>query len=273
MADPILLSLPVSQLRVNHEWNVRRGSAAGTDLESLRDSIASQGVLQPIDVQRQGETYAVVAGFRRATLSIELSAEETAAGRTERRVPAIVRQLNEAEARALNLTENLGRKSLRPNELARGLEGFAKAAPTETQDRIAKRFGISPGYVSHLLKIRSKGSPELLAFWDSYPESSVDVLYEACAHEKSKQLGELRQLLKGTKSADKSQPPIKLALPFVQKVLRAADLEAGKKPSAWRDGCAWAFHELGLAAKAPGKKAPAKKAPPKKATPKKAPKR
>lgn len=277
MADPILISVPVSKLRCDHEWNVRRGSQdakGAAELESLRESIAAQGVIQPIDVQEMpGGTYAVVAGFRRATLSIELSAEETATGKAERRVPAIVRKLNEAEARAINLAENLGRKSLRPNELARGLESYQRAAPTEKQEQIGKRFGITQQYVSQLLKIRGKGSPELLAWWDQFPETSVLVLYQAVSFERSKQLGELRSLLKGApKTGDKPPAPFKLAMATVQEVLRKAKTEAGKKPAAWRDGCGWALRELGIVARSPGDTKPTKapaKSPAKKAAPKK----
>jgi ParB/RepB/Spo0J family partition protein len=276
MVDPILVQVPVSALRCNDAWNVRRGSASekADELESLRTSIAAQGVQQPLDVTRStdGQTFNVVAGFRRAAISCALAAEEIAAGKPERQVPVIVRTLTEREARALNLTENLGKKSLRPNELARGLDEYARAAGPETQEQIGKRFGLSQGYVSQLLMIRKLGSPELLAWWDQFPDTCQPLLYEVAGMEKPKQLAALRAMLTraGPKKIEATKP-LKIAQEKVRAVLRTCAELGATKPAAWREGASWALASIGLArAKAPKKAAP-KKAAPKKA-PKKAPK-
>lgn len=74
---------------------------------ALRRSIAQQGILQPVLLRPQGERYQLIAGARRVRAARELGLAT---------VPALVRELNDIQARELALVENLQREGLNPLE-------------------------------------------------------------------------------------------------------------------------------------------------------------
>lgn len=74
---------------------------------ALRRSIAQQGILQPVLLRPRGERYQLVAGARRVQAARELGLPT---------VPAVVRELNDIQARELALVENLQREGLNPVE-------------------------------------------------------------------------------------------------------------------------------------------------------------
>jgi ParB family chromosome partitioning protein len=80
-------------------------------IQSLAESIRSDGVLQPVVVRRKGDRYELVMGERR------IQAARLAGVPT---VPAIVRAVAEADALRLALVENLQREDLNPVEVAEG---------------------------------------------------------------------------------------------------------------------------------------------------------
>jgi len=115
-------------------------------LETLADSIAAYGVLQPIIV-RESEfadgTYEIIAGERRWRAS-------KMAGLTE--IPAIVFDGDELKAAQVALIENIQREDLNPVE-----EAFAYGALIEkyglTQDQVAKQVGRSRPAVANSLRL------------------------------------------------------------------------------------------------------------------------
>jgi len=115
-------------------------------LETLADSIAAYGVLQPIIV-RESEiaegTYEIIAGERRWRAS-------KMAGLTE--IPAIVFDGDELKAAQVALIENIQREDLNPVE-----EAFAYGALIEkyglTQDQVAKQVGKSRPAVANALRL------------------------------------------------------------------------------------------------------------------------
>ena len=80
-------------------------------IQSLAESIRSDGILQPVVVRRKGDRYELVMGERR------IQAARLAGVPT---VPAIVRAVAEADALRLALVENLQREDLNPIEIAEG---------------------------------------------------------------------------------------------------------------------------------------------------------
>src|SRR3546814_248324 len=78
-------------------------------LAELAESISQRGVIQPIIVRPQGGGYQIIAGERRWR----------AAQRAQlHRIPAIVRDFNDAETLEIALLENIQRKDLNPIEEA-----------------------------------------------------------------------------------------------------------------------------------------------------------
>ncbi len=118
-------------------------------LRELADSIKENGVLQPIIVTRQGESYHIVAGERRWRAS-RLAGLKT--------VPAIVRELSEKQVLQQALIENIQRQDLNALEEAEALERLLKEYEM-TQESLAKVVGRSRPAVANslrLLKLSSK---------------------------------------------------------------------------------------------------------------------
>ncbi len=117
------------------------------DTESLQElaaSISEKGVVQPIIVRSMGDDkYEVIAGERRLRAS-------KLAGLSE--VPAIVREVDDAEAVALAITENIQREDLNAIELARAysvlMEHFSL-----TQEQLAQAVGKSRPAVANMLRL------------------------------------------------------------------------------------------------------------------------
>lgn len=99
-------------------------------LKELKESIAANGLIQPIVVRpaARGDGYEIVAGERRWRSVKELG---------WKKVPAVVRDVDEPTLLTLALVENLQRASLSPIDEA---EGY---------DRLAKQFHLSQAQIAH----------------------------------------------------------------------------------------------------------------------------
>ena len=117
------------------------------DPESLRelaDSIAAQGVIQPIVVRPIGAgRYEIVAGERRWRASQQ-------AGLTE--IPVVVREVDEQSAIAIALIENIQRDDLNPLEEASALQRLLTEFGL-THQRVAEAVGKSRTTVTNLLRL------------------------------------------------------------------------------------------------------------------------
>ena len=113
-------------------------------LAELRDSIAVQGVLQPIVVRPRVEgRFILILGERRLRAS-------KMAGKTT--IPVIVKRVSEQQAAEMTLVENLQREDLNCVEQA---EAFANLS-TEfklTQEQIGARAGVSRESVSNYMRL------------------------------------------------------------------------------------------------------------------------
>lgn len=118
-------------------------------LAELADSIADNGILQPILVRpRAGASstasgYEIVAGERRYRAALK-------AGLT--RVPVVVRQLTDEETLALALIENLIREDIGPLESARAFQRLMDDFGW-TQEEMGKRVGKSRPTISNALRL------------------------------------------------------------------------------------------------------------------------
>ncbi len=113
-------------------------------LQELADSIKSQGLAQPILV-RPGKdgTFEIVAGERRWRAA-------QMAGLNK--IPAVVRDLDDTQAAALALIENMQREDLNPMEESRGL--YKLKQNTEcTHQELAEMVGRSRASVSNLMRL------------------------------------------------------------------------------------------------------------------------
>ncbi|MCG6938153.1 MAG: ParB/RepB/Spo0J family partition protein [Gammaproteobacteria bacterium] len=114
-------------------------------LQELADSIAAQGVVQPIVVrQRQDKRYEIVAGERRwrAAQKAGLS-----------RVPAVVKKFDDQTAAAVSLIENIQRENLNPLEESTALKRLVDEFDM-THQQVADTVARSRAAVSNLLRLQ-----------------------------------------------------------------------------------------------------------------------
>lgn len=112
-------------------------------LAELTESIKAQGVLQPVLVRKDGQGYKLIAGERRWRAA-------QAAGLKE--VPALVREVTEAQAFELALVENLQRADLNPIEEAEGYHRLQEEFGL-TQEQISQRVGKERSTVANALRL------------------------------------------------------------------------------------------------------------------------
>ena len=115
-------------------------------LEELAASIKAKGVIQPIVVRPvagSSNQYEIVAGERRWQAA-------KLAGLTE--IPAVVRELSDADAVAIALIENIQREDLTPAEEARSLQRLLIEFSL-THQEVATAVGRSRAAVTNLLRL------------------------------------------------------------------------------------------------------------------------
>ena len=134
-------SLPIASIIRNPDQP--RKSFDETQLSELSDSIKQNGVLQPILVRKKGDKYEIVAGERRYQASKLAGLKE---------IPAIVREIDDAEVFQLALIENLQRSDLTPIEEARGYRQLLDTKGL-TQEGLAKILSKSRSAIANTLRL------------------------------------------------------------------------------------------------------------------------
>jgi ParB family chromosome partitioning protein len=136
-----LLDVDIDQIEPNP--NQPRKSFDSNALNELTASIRMSGVIQPVIVRRQGAGFQLVAGERRWRAARQAGLP---------RIPAIVREVTDAESLELALVENLLREDLNPMEEA---EAFDKllARFAWTQEALAQRVGKERSSIANSLRL------------------------------------------------------------------------------------------------------------------------
>lgn len=137
-----IVDLKLMEIEPNKEQ--ARKDFESTALAALADSIAQNGVLQPLIVRPIiGGGYRLIAGERRWHAA-------RMAGLTE--VPVIIKEVDDTQAAVLSLIENLQREDLNPIEEALGLNSLTQDFGL-TQEQVAERVGKSRPTVANLLRL------------------------------------------------------------------------------------------------------------------------
>lgn len=137
-----LRTLPVGQLQPGKYQP--RSYMNEEALQTLADSIAAQGIMQPILVREVApEKYEIIAGERRWRASQKAGLAE---------VPVLIREIADEAALAMALIENIQRENLNPLEEAMGIKRLIDEFDM-THEKAAEAVGRSRVAVSNLLRL------------------------------------------------------------------------------------------------------------------------
>ncbi|QXE01701.1 ParB/RepB/Spo0J family partition protein [Terribacillus sp. DMT04] len=135
--------ITISDCRAN-PYQPRKVFAAEA-IEELKQSIQEYGILQPLIVRKSIKGYEIVAGERRFRAA-------KAAGM--KKVPAIIKSLDDEKMMELALLENLQREDLTPIEEAQAYFNLMNELDI-TQETLAKRLGKSRSHIANLVRLLS----------------------------------------------------------------------------------------------------------------------
>lgn len=143
-------TLLVSQLQAGkYQPRTRMDEAS---LSELADSIREQGIMQPILVrplQDQPQRFEIIAGERRFRAAQMAGLDS---------VPVLVREVDDVNAAAMALIENMQREDLNPLEEAQGLRRLLDEF-NYTHEQAAQAVGRSRSAVSNLLRLINLAKP------------------------------------------------------------------------------------------------------------------
>ncbi len=144
-----LRELPVNEIRANRHQPRRAFDPEA--LKELKDSIAANGLIQPIVVRPapRGDGYEIVAGERRWRSAKDLG---------WKKIPAVVREVDEQTMLTIALVENLQRASLSPIDEAEGYERLARDFSL-SQAQIAHAVGRERSTVANAIRLLSLPKP------------------------------------------------------------------------------------------------------------------
>lgn len=207
--DMVVIHIPMEKILYDSAINCR-GDITPLDVDDLVEDIRERGLMQPVVVRplgKDGYEYCLVAGYRRY-MAFRVLGKKT--------IPAVVKDIDEVIALEYNLNENIKRKSLNILQEAKGLERMWHLG--ETLDAIAKRFGVTIGWVIPRIKLLTMPediqqvaaagflTQEQIRDIDKLP--SLEMRYEAVRGIKeAKMRGEKRriQIIEKIKDKDKEQ--------------------------------------------------------------------
>ena len=142
------VELPIDSITPNPQQP--RKDFDDKSLQDLSASLRQSGVLQPVVVRRSGDGYQLIVGERRWRAA-------KLAGIT--RIPAVIREVSDAQSLELALVENLLREDLNPMEEAEAYQRLL-AEFGWTQEELAQRVSRDRSSVANCLRLLKL--PELI---------------------------------------------------------------------------------------------------------------
>lgn len=140
--DNTIRDLEISQIKPS-QYQPRR-TFAPDQLTELAQSLAKNGLLQPIIVRQVGaQQYEIIAGERRFRAAQQLKWTT---------IQALVRNYSDQQSASLALIENLQRQDLNPIEEARAYKKLA-AMNNLRQEDLAAQLGKSQSYIANKLRL------------------------------------------------------------------------------------------------------------------------
>jgi ParB family chromosome partitioning protein len=147
VSDKSLQNLPVDMIRQSPYQP--RQIMEPEALEALANSIRQQGVVQPIVVRKVGESYELIAGERRWRASQQAGLQE---------IPAVIKDVDDQEAAAIAIIENLQREDLNPLEEAQAFANLIDKFGL-THQEVGEVVSRSRAAVSNSLRLLALAQP------------------------------------------------------------------------------------------------------------------
>ena len=142
----VVKQIPLAQIGANPDQP--RKTFTESELSDLAASIRERGVLQPIllrSVSGRPYMYEIIAGERRFRAS-------KMAGLNE--IPALVKSMDDNNAREVALIENVQRENLNPIEEANAYKNLMECCDYELSD-VSRLIGKSASYIRNMLRLTS----------------------------------------------------------------------------------------------------------------------
>ncbi|MFO1141238.1 MAG: ParB/RepB/Spo0J family partition protein [Amaricoccus sp.] len=136
--------VPIDRIRPNPAQPRREFDQR--ELEELAASIREKGVIQPLILRRhpvEPDRFEIVAGERRWRAAQMASVHA---------LPAVVRELSDAEMLEVAIIENVQRADLNPLEEAQGYRQLMESFG-HTQERLSEALGKSRSHIANLLRL------------------------------------------------------------------------------------------------------------------------
>ncbi|MFH2092910.1 MAG: ParB/RepB/Spo0J family partition protein [Pseudomonadota bacterium] len=140
---PDFLMCPVDKIAPNRYQP--RTVFSQEELDRLKESIAQQGILQPLLVRHMDNSYELIAGERRLRAAREANLTH---------VPVFVKDLTDEQVLEVSIIENIQRENLNVLEEA---DAYYRLI-TEfyyTQEKVAEKMGKNRSTIANLLRLRS----------------------------------------------------------------------------------------------------------------------
>lgn len=119
-------------------------------MEELKGSIKKHGIIQPIVVRKIANGYEIVAGERRLKAAKEIGLKK---------IPAIIKSINNEKSLEISLVENIQREDLNPVEQANAFKRLIDEFKL-TQQELAEATGKSRALVTNTIRLL-KLNPEI----------------------------------------------------------------------------------------------------------------
>ncbi len=240
-----LLKVALKDIDPSGFQNTRTGDLAkgeaydhktGQSFSDLKESIKSQGQLEPALVRPKGKKWQLVAGWRRY-LAIKEIAQAT--GDKNPTMIVISKPLDDMQALIANLGEN-SREPLTGPDLGHGVWRLSEEAKARGQTlssrQIANIVGKHHSYVADLLTIFYK-APAVAKKWHDAP---VQLTYQtmlriAKIEDKSEQMAEYKRLL--AEASEEPEEGGKAGKPWLKTAMAQADRIGGVLGTLVQRGC------------------------------------
>lgn len=143
-------------------WNPRK-NFEGPDFEDLKNSIKTNGVLEPILVRPMKKgMFEIVAGERRYRASVAIA--EANGGINGQKIPTIVQEMSDDQAIEIMTIENLQRKDLTDLEEANNFRFLVDRRGDDYIPELAGKLGCTSAYIRRRINLLRNPEPILKAW-------------------------------------------------------------------------------------------------------------